>query len=227
MRTYTKIRTLPEKAAALYYDKFKNFIAAVRRDFNSPDLPFYFAQIGLFINDSDPDSWDVVQEAQRRLETELPRVAMVSTIDAELDDAIHVGTASLKVTGKRFANLACHDLFPEVAACQGMERGPRPVKATRVGAGTIRLECASVNGKLLSAGKMWGFSVASPGAKRQPVVFKVTADPANRSALLVHFQGASADAGLSLYYAKGRYSYANIADEAGMALPAFGPMKVD
>ncbi len=216
-----------EEDAPLYYEKFKNFIAAVRRDFNAPNLPFYYAQIGLHINSTTPDSWDAVQEAERKLELELAHSGMVPTVDAELDDGIHVGTQSLKVTGKRFAKLACHDLFPEVAACRGIERGPRPVKATRIDPRIIRLECASVNGKLTSAGKMWGFTVVSPGAKRAPEFFKATPDPENPHALLIYFQGALNDAELQLYYVKGRYDYANVVDEAGMALPAFGPMKVD
>jgi sialate O-acetylesterase len=216
-----------DKAAPLYYEKFKNFIAAVRHDFSSPNLPFYYAQIGLHIDPNNPDPWDVVQEAQRKLELELPHVGMVSTIDAQLDDGIHVGTPSLKVTGKRFANLACHDLFPQAEACRGIERGPRPVKATRIDPRVIRLECDSVNGKLTAAGKMWGFTVVSRGANTPPQVFKATPDPANPNALLIYFQGAPADASLELYYAKGRYSYANIVDEANMALPAFGPMPVD
>lgn len=215
------------KAAPLYYDKFKNFIAAVRNDFEAPELPFYYAQIGLHVNPADHDPWDVVQEAERKLELELPNVGMVPTIDAELDDRIHVGTQSQKLVGQRFAKLACHDLFPGVQACQGIERGPRPVRATRIAPRIIRLECDTVNGGLRSDGKMWGFSVILPGAQTQPEFFKATPDPANPNALLIYFQDAPADAKLQLYYAKGRYSYANIVDQQNMPLPAFGPMPVD
>jgi sialate O-acetylesterase len=215
-----------DTAAPLYYEKFKNFIAAVRRDFASPELPFYYAQIGLHVNPTGHDGWDVVQEAERLLENDVPHVGMVPTIDAELDDRIHVGTQSLKVTGQRFARLACHDLFPEAEACKGFERGPRPVKATRIAPRIIRLECDSVNGRLRSEGKMWGFSVLAEGVQNQPEFFKATPDPSNPNALLIYFQEAPADAKLQLYYAKGRYSYANIVDEQNMPLPAFGPMPV-
>lgn len=216
-----------DTAAPLYYQKFKDFIAAVRRDLGSPDLPFYYAQIGQHVNPTGHDPWDVVQEAERKLEMEVAHVGMAPTIDAELDDRIHVGTESLKVTGQRFAKLACHDLFPEVAACKAIQRGPRPVKATRIAPRVIRLECESVNGRLLSAGKMWGFSVVAPGLPNQPEFFKAAPDPANPHALLIHFQEAPADAKLQLFYAKGRYSYANIVDEENMPLPAFGPMPVE
>lgn len=216
-----------DKAAPVYYEKFKNFIAAVRHDFEAPELPFYYAQIGLHIASSGHDPWDVVQEAERKLELELSHVGMVPTIDADLDDGIHVGTQSQKVVGHRFAKLACRDLFPEIRACQSFERGPRPVRATRIAPRIIRLECSSVNGGLRSAGKMWGFSVVRPGEQTQPAFFKATPDPENPNAVLIYFQDAPADAKLQLYYAKGRYSYANIVDEENMPLPAFGPMPVD
>jgi sialate O-acetylesterase len=215
-----------EKAAPLYKEKFSRFIAAVRSDLNQPNLPFYYAQIGLHVNPTGHDEWDVVQEAERQLEMELSNVGMVSTIDSELDDAIHASVESLKVIGHRFARLACHDLFPSETKCQGFERGPRPVRAERIAPTTIRLELGSVNGSVTAAGKMSGFSVLEEGTGKQYAVFKVTRDPANASALLIWFQGAALDAKLELYYAKGRYSYANIVDEANMALPAFGPMKV-
>lgn len=227
-----------DAAAPLYEEKFRRLIAAVRSDFGQPDLPFYYAQIGLHINPTGHDGWDKVQEAERKLELEIPGVGMVATVDAELDDRIHASVESLKGIGKRFARLACHQQFPNVAACQGMERGPRPVRAERIGPRLIRLECETVNGRLTAAGKMWGFTVVQTstgaqsaagvqtGAAQQPEVFKVTRDPANANALLIHFQDAPPDAALQLYYSKGRYSYANIVDEADMALPAFGPMAV-
>jgi hypothetical protein len=74
---------------------------------------------------------------------------------------------------------------------------------------------------------MWGFSVVAPGLPNQPEFFKAAPDPANPHALLIHFQEAPADAKLQLFYAKGRYSYANIVDEENMPLPAFGPMPVE
>jgi sialate O-acetylesterase len=215
-----------DAAAPLYETKFRNFIAAVRKDLALPSLPFYYAQIGLHINPSGHDGWDRVQEAERKLELELEHVGMVATVDAELDDRIHAGVESLKTIGHRFARLACSSQFPEVAACQGILRGPRPVRAERVAPRVIRLECETVNGKLHAQGKMWGFTVVQDAAQQQPEVFKVTRDPSNPSALLVYFQEAPPDAKLQLYYSKGRHSYANIVDEANMALPAFGPMPV-
>lgn len=215
-----------EKESPVYKEKFRNFINTLRADVKQPNLPFYYAQIGLHIDPNGHDEWDVVQEAERQLELEMQNVGMVATVDVELDDAIHASVESLKLIGHRFAKLACHDQFTKVEACQNVLRGPRPAKATRVSPNVIRLELDSVNGGVQSAGKMWGFTVVNPGEKQQPEVFKVGTDASNPKVVLIHFQGAPSDAKLQLYYSKGRESYANVLDDAKMALPAFGPMPV-
>ena len=68
-------------------------------DLNQPELPFYYVQIGRFVNADDPKGWNAVQDAQRRLPERVPNTAVVSVIDLELDDLIHVGTQGLKRTG--------------------------------------------------------------------------------------------------------------------------------
>ena len=86
-------------ASKVYAKVFADFIAAVRSDLGQPDLPFYFVQIGRFVHGGDPKAWNAVQEAQRRLPERVPNTAVVSVIDLELDDVIHVGTQGLKRAG--------------------------------------------------------------------------------------------------------------------------------
>ena len=90
---------------------FTDFIAAVRADFGQPELPFYYVQIGRFVNPGDPKPWNTVQDAQRRIVDEVPNTAVVSVIDLELDDGIHVGTAGLKRVGRRLAEIALREQF--------------------------------------------------------------------------------------------------------------------
>ncbi len=87
------------EASKIYHRVFADFIASVRADLNQPDLPFYYVQIGRFITGADPKSWNAVQEAQRRLPERVPNTGVVSVIDLELDDLIHVGTQGLKRAG--------------------------------------------------------------------------------------------------------------------------------
>jgi type 1 glutamine amidotransferase len=104
------------ETSKIYPRVFADFIASVRAEFNQPDLPFYFVQIGRFIREGDPKGWNAVQEAQRRLPERVPGTAVVSVIDLELDDLIHVGTQGLKRTGQRLAKIAQRELFSQLGA---------------------------------------------------------------------------------------------------------------
>ncbi len=104
------------EAARRYPDVFARFIASVRSDFGQPELPFYYVQIGRFVRAGDPRGWNAVQEAQRLLAERVPNTAVISVIDLELDDAIHVGTQGLKRAGHRLARIAERELFGQIGA---------------------------------------------------------------------------------------------------------------
>ncbi len=100
----------------VYHRVFADFIASVRADLNQPDLPFYYVQIGRFIKDGDPKRWNAVQEVQRHLPERVANTGVVSVIDLELDDSIHVGTHGLKRAGARLARIAERELFGQIGA---------------------------------------------------------------------------------------------------------------
>ena len=99
-----------------YPQVFSRFITSVRSDFGQPELPFYFVQIGRFVRAADPKGWNAVQEAQRLIPERVPNTAVISVIDLELDDLIHVGTQGLKRAGQRLARIAQRELFGDVGA---------------------------------------------------------------------------------------------------------------
>jgi Carbohydrate esterase, sialic acid-specific acetylesterase len=102
------------KASEVYAKTFSDFIAAVRGDLAQPELPFYYVQIGRYVADKDPKPWNTVQEIQRKLPDEVANTAVISVIDLELDDAIHVGTVGLKRAGQRLARIALREQFGQV-----------------------------------------------------------------------------------------------------------------
>ena len=104
------------EASKKYPQVFAHFIDAVRSDFGQPELPFYYVQIGRFVRAGDPRGWNTVQEAQRLLPERVPNTAVISVIDLELDDAIHVGTQGLKRAGQRLARIAERELFGQLGA---------------------------------------------------------------------------------------------------------------
>jgi len=99
-----------------YQRVFTDFIASVRSDLSQPELPFYYIQIGRFVTGADPKGWNTVQEAQRLIPERVPNTAVVSVIDLELDDPIHVGTHGLIQAGRRLARIAQRELFGRIGA---------------------------------------------------------------------------------------------------------------
>lgn len=104
------------EAVQVFRQTFVDFIGAVRSDLGQSDLPFYYVQIGRFIREGDPAPWNTVQNDQLKVAEAVPNTAVISVIDLELDDLIHVGTQGLKRVGRRLAKVALRELFGQVGA---------------------------------------------------------------------------------------------------------------
>jgi sialate O-acetylesterase len=200
------------KTAPLFQKNFEGFIEAVRRDFNAPDLPFYYIQLGRHINTSNQDEWNAVQEVQRTTAERLQSTGVVGAVDLTLDDGIHISTSGLKLLGVRLANVA-----------SGVAT-PRPVSAEHRD-GVIRIRFDGVNHRLQSDGRIGGFTLHNESGGAVSVIYKAEVDPTDGSAVLLHVQG-KLPSGATLRYGAGKDPYANLRDGAGMAVPVFGPMPV-
>jgi len=207
------------QAAPTFGPKFEAFVKAVRADFNQPDLPFYYVQIGRHIDKNNVSEWNAVQLAQLRAETEIPRAEMVAAVDLQLDDGIHVGTEDLKRLSRRLADLVCLDLFPRIKDFGERKRGPRPVAATYQD-GFVKVTFSGVNGRLQSQGPISGFSIHQPDGEWVPLIYKSHVDPAEASTVLLSLQG-KLPAGATLWYGFGKDPYCNLRDAADLAVPVF------
>ncbi len=213
------------EALAVFREKFEGLVAAMRKDFETPEMPFYYVQIGRFVNPgADPASWNQIQALQLACEASIPRTGAVSAIDLELDDAIHVGTPSLKRLGKRLANLAERDLYDGT-----VQSGPRPgeitLQDTPYGK-QAHVTFTGVNGRLTAAGRPVGFTLSSgPEGPAVPCVYKVElpADAPDTAVLWLQ----SVPENPHLWYGRGFDPCANITDEADMAMPVFGPVPMN
>lgn len=206
-------------AAPLFLAKFEALAKAMRADFNQPDLPFYYVQIGRHIDKTNFAEWNKVQVAQLRAETELPHVGLVAAVDLQLDDGIHVGTEDLKRLAVRLAELACHDLFPRIKNYGELKRGPRPVAATFQD-GVVKVTFSGVNGRLQSDGRMAGFSIHEAGGAEMPMIYRSRVDAAEASTVLLYVQGKLPQNAL-LWYGFGKDPYCNVRDADDMAVPVF------
>ena len=203
------------KSAPDFQRKFERFVAAVRSDFGQPDLPFYYVQIGRYVNNSNIAEWNQVQEMQRLAEASIPHSGMVPAVDFSLDDGIHVSTQDHKRLGVRLANLA---------APGGIKKGPRPVSA-RLENGIVRVLFSDVNGSLHAPGRISGFTIHGPSGDPVPLIYKMRVDPDDPSAILLHLDRKLPE-GAVLHYGWGKDPFCNVTDSQDMAVPVFGPMPV-
>ena len=211
-------------AAPAFQEKFEKLVAAIRDDSHKPRLPFYYVQIGRFCHpDFQPEPWNRVQAMQLAAEKTIPNSGMVASIDLALDDIIHVGTHGLKRLGNRLANLAEHDLFNAETLA-----GPRPESASFVETPhgkQIHVIFSGVNGKLNACGRPTGFSISSgPEGETIPFLYKVELPEDTPNTAILWVQKLPENA--CVWYGRGLDPYANITDEADMAVPVFGPLPV-
>jgi sialate O-acetylesterase len=201
--------------AALYKERMTTLIRSFRDDFDQPDLPFYYVQIGRLAADPDPQmiaGWNAIREAERTWTAAAPNTAMVSAIDLDLDDAIHIGTAGLHRLGKRLADVAAG--FP-TPALRDAVLDPKSMR--------IRVRFDRVRGGLSSLGRPAGFSLRSQEDREHILIYKTTLD--GDSALL-HLSG-ELPSQAQLWYGYGLNPYCNITDAEDAAIPAFGPIPIE
>jgi sialate O-acetylesterase len=206
------------QASSVFAGKFTDFVAAVRRDFAQPELPFYYVQIGRHVSTASPREWNAVQEAQRVLGDKLAKSGVVTSIDFSLDDQIHVGTPDLKRLGVRLANLATAKAkSPNVVSAHY-----EPASGTF---GLIKVKFADVTGKLQAEGRISGFGLYTPEGEWIPAIFRADVDPSDGSTVLLHVNGKIPE-GAVLHYGFGRDPSCNLRDGADMGVLVFGPLAV-
>jgi len=194
-----------------YHPRMDALLKALRNDLRQPDLPFYYVQIGCFVSrDADAKHWNSIREAQRTWSALQTCTAMVSAIDLQLDDLIHVGTRELKRLGRRLADMA--DGLP----------APELVGATfEANRSRIRVTYRYVRGGLHANDRPAGFSLRDNNGRELPFVYKVVLDE-NTAVLYLIDDVLPPDT--VLWYGWGLNPYCNVTDAADAALPAFGPL---
>lgn len=214
----------PEQAD-VFQEQTLAFVEAVRADFGQPNLPFYFAQLGRRVNHEDPPTWNRIQRIQLAMEQLVrPPAGLAATHDLELGDYIHISTDGLKTLARRFANLAMRDLYGST----GLFAGPRISTVTwgkSVHGRQLVVTLDGVNGRVRSEGRMHGFDVTDGDGNVLEVIFRQEPSPENPNAVLLWLIDSLPE-GSRLWYGLGDNPYCNVVDEAGMALPASGPIPI-
>jgi sialate O-acetylesterase len=210
---------------ALYADRMKKFVAALRRDLNQPDLPFFFTQMGVFPLQTEEElpDFNFVQETQRLLEPILAPGGMTCCIDLPAYDHYgHLSTAAYKRHGERFAKIVRRQLYKD----QSIEIGPRPISVERDSSDTyaLRVHYTSVNDRLLPNDHIGGFSLLWPDSNRN-MIGAALVSPESKSTVIIRTVRPTPP-GSALWYGKGLMPYCNLVDAADLAAPVFGPWKI-
>ena len=202
-------------------------LAAMRKDFNQPDLPFVQVQInknrGARI-ESDV-LWTTIREQQRTLEKKITNLATVCSVDCELDDLVHLSSESQEKIGKRAAEamsiLVGGDGVPS-PAFDSFEIVRDDYVPFRV---NIMVNYKHVVGKLESKGVPFGFYILDrvDGEPVRDIVSVILNE--NSVRLRVEIDPEKIQ-DYYVCYAYGNTFYCNITDSADRSLPGFGPLKI-
>lgn len=201
--------------AARYKDRMTTLVQSFRGDFGQPDLPFYIVQIGCFAVDENPDmvaGWNGIREAERTWPETVPQTAVVSAIDLELDDLIHIGTQGLKRLGRRLADVAAGSPTP---ALRGV--------TLEAGGKRLRIGFDHVRGGLRATGRPMGFSLRTPDGREVVRVYKTTLEG---DSVLLHLTDDPPPSETQIWYGYGLNPYCNITDAEDAAVPGFGPISL-
>ena len=209
--------------APKFLGRFLSFVQMVRSDFDVPNLPFYYVQIGRFVTEGDPVYWNTIQVMQLQAEKLLPNSGMAASADLALDDNVHIGTEGLRILGKRLSGLALRGIY----GFEDIQPGPRLKAIERADTPygpQLRLTFNAVNGALESSGPVAGFSLADPNGNDLYAVYRQELDTDAPNTIILWVNKVAE--GAQLWYGKGLNPYCTVLDSAGMALPVFGPVDV-
>lgn len=123
---------------------FKLLVEGWRRNWNDAELPFYYVQL----SSMDRLPWQWFRDSQRRLQSELPNVAMA--VSSDMGDSLNVHPTRKQPVGERLARIALHNLYDFANV---VPSGPAVKEASVVGDGIVRLTFDYADGLSTSDGK--------------------------------------------------------------------------
>jgi sialate O-acetylesterase len=215
-----------------YEEKMVKFIETVRRDLGNEALPMIFCQVGRCVSSDPPTGWNIVREAQRQIaSSRISNLAMVSAIDTELDDFIHVASSGVEVIGQRMFRIIrswklgvgpqnCPIVTRISPQLFQFEHDPNAAGSTRA---YLVLTFENVSQWLDQ--RAFGFSIRDKDEHNLQLIHKVTFE--EKSSIRLHFTELYkkyCGSQLQLWYGYGRNPICNVVDSDNMALPAFGPI---
>jgi sialate O-acetylesterase len=153
------------------YDRLmKNIIAAWRKQFEQPDLPFHTVQLSMFSwNDGNgrtprdpnkPGGWSIIREAQEKTANETPNSEMIVSWDIGEKADIH--PKNKRPVGERLAKVALRDTYGK----KDVIADSPSYASHKVEGEKIRVSFKNTHGGLKTKGdKVLGFAIAGADDK--------------------------------------------------------------
>ena len=215
------------ESSALYTERMKTLVSAVRRDLRQPRLPWVMVQIARVFRAGTGEYWNSVQEQQRLLPGIIPDLATVAAIDLALDDEIHIGAIDMPRLGVRLARAADWLLNKT-----GKESSPPQLRAVRRTISTenspgpkcgVDVVFDRVVGGIRADGEPAGFCLLDPQGVELPWIFKTTlhGDFARLHIMRLPPPGSM------IAYGRGFYPRCNLTDGRDLALPVFAARAIE
>jgi sialate O-acetylesterase len=205
-----------------YVARMKKLVAATRRDFDRPQLPWMIAQIGrYFVDGADPRGWNTIQELQRLLPGKIKFLETVPAVDLSMDDAIHIGAEGFPPLGVRLAGAADRLVYKNKRELRPPQlRGARLLDRPSPCGVEVAFDC--VQDGLRSRGEPDGFRFVSAEGTPLNLIFKTTLK-GNKA--ILHLD-VKLNLDCNLFYGHGFAPHCNITDGRGFPLPVFGPLSL-
>ncbi|MFN2540161.1 MAG: sialate O-acetylesterase [Mycobacteriales bacterium] len=195
-----------------YDDELATLFDRLRTSLGYPDLFIACVQLGRYAlpgRHTDFDlRWSRLREAQRLCAS---ASAVVTAVDLELDDPIHLATAGQLRLGRRLARVAAGDAAITL----------RRVEVTRDGLGVDVTFDGVTGGLSAHGGRLVGFSIRKPDGTDCAMVFHEEVIDGATVRLQLSRRVIEGD---QLWYGFGADPVCNIVDAEDMAVPAFGPV---
>jgi hypothetical protein len=209
-------------AAEVYVQRMQALIAAIRSDLGQAKVPVITVQIGRFVCPPGGErEWNLIQELQRQLPKHIPKLAVVPSIDLELDDLIHISGKAYRLLAKRMAVSAARLVLND----KNEKPEPMPITATvhsRINGPVIEVAFANIVGGLRSPGLPCGFSLVDHQHRTVNEIYKTTLDG---DRVLIELVSSNRQ-DLHLMYGHGRNPVCTITDGRDAGIPVFGPMAI-
>jgi len=224
-------------SATHYKATMLNFIDSIRRDTGQPDLPILFVQLGRTYA-RNPETLaavlgiETVREAQRTIALERENAFVICTMDVPFEQGGHVSVAGQEMIGRRMAEVALTEVYQVPG--HGRSVNLESVRVTTdkgllPGSPIIHLHFSGVTGRLQTPGNGrppdFELRLTTPPATGDPTAIRTDFDPDDPASVIVRVEGHLTPT-TRLYYGGGLIPYCNLIDDAGILVPAFGPIEL-